>query len=350
MKKRIIGLGKEALLAGIDASGHLKRRLRNTSFMRALLYERSSKDVYGDHRIHEVMLSDKVRLDTYHKAIMKHVKEGDTVLDVGTGTGILAFFAAQKNPRRVYAIDHSKIVETAKLLADDNGVENVVFERVSSKEFSVREKVDVIIHEQIGYCLFDEHIVDLIGDLRDRLLAKNGKILPGRFELYIEPMSLKEEYRVPFLWEMDVHGVRYDSLRKGNGDRLAYESKEFMPLHYLRELYPFEVDCLLCEPEKVMELDLHSATEADVPKRLRYRKTVSKDSQMDVIGIYFRAIFDEDIAFDNSPLSPRTHFHMKAIRAEAMQCKEGDVLEFEWDIEDIARIATWTCAYRKVVG
>lgn len=339
---------KFVLFKALDLLNYLKGWLRNRSFVKKLLYERWSEKTFNNYGIHEIMLSDKVRVDNYYKAIMKYVKEGDIVVDVGTGTGILSFFASQRNPKRIYAIDHSNVIETAKSLAKYNNIKNVEFVNVSSKNFQIPEKVDIILHEQIGYYLFDEHIVENLTDLRDRLLAKNGKIIPNRFEVFIEPMCLKEEYRMPFIWEINSHNIKYDNLKELNEDRISYESKECLPGYYTRELYPFEVDYLLCEPVKIMELDLETVNEKDIPKRLHYRKTISKNGQMDLIGIYFKAIFDDEIFFDNSPLSTRTSFHMRAIRTEARQYKEGDVLEFNWDIRDIADIYTWTFTYQKI--
>jgi len=46
------------------------------------------------------MVFDKVRMDVYHEGISRNVKHGDVVVDLGTGTGILALFAAQQNPKK----------------------------------------------------------------------------------------------------------------------------------------------------------------------------------------------------------------------------------------------------------
>ena len=63
----------------------------------------SSRDYYFDSYahfgIHEGMLKDEVRTLTYKNAMYhnKHLFKGKTVLDIGSGTGILSMFAARVN-------------------------------------------------------------------------------------------------------------------------------------------------------------------------------------------------------------------------------------------------------------
>lgn len=54
------------------------------------------------------MLADCIRTETYQSAIFKNSEENfkdKVILDVGTGTGILAFFAIQAGAKMVYAVE-----------------------------------------------------------------------------------------------------------------------------------------------------------------------------------------------------------------------------------------------------
>ena len=69
------------------------------------------------------MLHDRVRTGTYKTAFDQNKIDfkDKVVVDVGTGTGILALFAAQAGAKTVYAIEASAIAENAKQLVKANG-------------------------------------------------------------------------------------------------------------------------------------------------------------------------------------------------------------------------------------
>ena len=64
--------------------------------IRAVELRNSFENLY----LHEQMLADSVRLDAYQAAIQRYVTSQHYVADIGTGTGVLAFFAAAKSPAK----------------------------------------------------------------------------------------------------------------------------------------------------------------------------------------------------------------------------------------------------------
>ena len=70
------------------------------------------------------MLEDHKRTGAYYQAVMQNRRqfEGKVVLDVGTGSGILAVFAAKAGARKVYAVEATPMAKFAQSLVEHNGV------------------------------------------------------------------------------------------------------------------------------------------------------------------------------------------------------------------------------------
>lgn len=105
------------------------------------------------------MLKDTVRTNSYKNSIYqnKHLFHNKIVLDVGCGTGILSMFAAKAGAKLVIGVDMSNIIDQAKEIVKDNGLEGkVVLLKGKMEEITLPdgiEKVDIIISEWMGYFL-----------------------------------------------------------------------------------------------------------------------------------------------------------------------------------------------------
>jgi histone-arginine methyltransferase CARM1 len=161
------------------------------------------------------MLADYVRTGTYQKAIYGNSADfhGRVVLDVGTGTGILAFFALQAGAARVYAVDASNSVHVAKKLAEANGfADRITIINGKIEEITLPEQVDVIISEPIGFLLVHERMLESYVVARDRFLKPDGLMMPTTGSIVLCPVSdeacHKEQLdRVAFWETKDFYGV-----------------------------------------------------------------------------------------------------------------------------------------------
>ncbi|KAI4344090.1 hypothetical protein L6164_011360 [Bauhinia variegata] len=137
------------------------------------------------------MLSDRVRMDAYYNAIFenKHHFNGKAVLDVGTGSGILAIWSAQAGARKVYAVEATKMSEHARALVKANNLEHVVeVIEGSMEDVTLPEKVDVIISEWMGYFLLRESMFDSVICARDRWLKPTGAMYPSHARMWFAPI------------------------------------------------------------------------------------------------------------------------------------------------------------------
>lgn len=292
---------------------------------------------------HEKMLADSVRTNSYRLGISRHIRPGDVVVDLGTGSGILSLFAAQSGPKKIYAIDHSDFIEIAREIARRNGVDGIEFVKVNSRHFTPPEKIDVILHEQIGDDLFDENMIENLLDLKSRILKPGGRIVPGRFELFLEPVALKEAFRVPFLWEIGLHGIDLSFLK--NSEALG---KYTPPRYMFRAMQPGAVDHFLCRPEPLLSIDLNDMTsEVEIPRSHSISRIVQHPGTMDGFYVYFTASFDDEIGFGTSPSNPAVNWGNRLFRTEAVTLNEGDALSYNVEMPSIVDARTWVVEFSR---
>ncbi|KNA14119.1 hypothetical protein SOVF_110490 [Spinacia oleracea] len=165
---------------------------------------------YSHLGIHEEMIKDHVRTDTYRNAIFKykHLIAGKVVVDVGCGTGILSIFCAQAGAKRVYAVDASDIAVQANEVINANNLSDtvkVLHGRVEDVE--IDEEVDIIISEWMGYMLLYESMLGSVITARDRWLKPGGLILPSHATLYMAPVTNPDRYSQSIDFWRNVYGI-----------------------------------------------------------------------------------------------------------------------------------------------
>ncbi len=298
-----------------------------------IILEMKNREHFTEMLVHERLLADQARTDAYYRAITRYVAPTDTVIELGTGSGILSLFAAQCGARKIVAIDHSDIIDVANRVAKANELGQIAFIKTRSKQLRLAERVDVILHEQIGKYVFDEQMLANITDLRDRLLKPSGRILPSRFEVFFEAAKLREKYRVPLMWEQDIHGVHFAGLRPWY-ERTVDPGKRM-------HVRPEHIDYLLCQPEKALEFDLMTVREEDFPRTISYSRSVVKSGRLDGFCLYFRALFDDEIAFGNAPWDETTDWMVPFFRTPSEDCASGRTIEFNLSMAELTAPEKW---------
>lgn len=154
------------------------------------------------------MLVDHVRMAAYHSAIMGNsaVFKDKVVMDVGTGSGILAVWAAKAGAKRVYAIEYTDMSKHAEKVMEANGVSDVVTVIRGAVEDVVLPKedfadgesntqcVDIMISEWMGYFLLRESMLDSLIRAREKFLRpRTGLMFPSHCTMYVAPITDEEE-------------------------------------------------------------------------------------------------------------------------------------------------------------
>jgi len=298
-------------------------------------YAANNRKIFAEFGEQERMLADKPRMAFYREMIRRHISTADRVIDLGTGTGILAAFASWQGAAKIYAIDHSDIIEQAKMLARHNGIKNVEFHSINSTLFELPERVDVILHEQMGDVLFDEEMVDNVIDLRNRLLKEGGRIWPARFELYCEPVQIRDKRAVPFIWELNIEGFDFSPLKNQQAQNADYYSYS--------EIDNSLVDHFLCDPIPLLSFDLNTLQKGELPLEITLASEVLNDGRMDGYTVYFKALVDDDLVLSTSPLDKdrAPHWGFRVLRTEQIQVKKGDILDITIGSENWPDIYSW---------
>lgn len=128
---------------------------------------------------HHNMLSDPARMESFRAAIAAAVPTGSKVLDLGGGTGVLSFFAAQR-ASRVWCVERNpELVQAARrLLAFNHGAERVEVIQADAFDYLPPEPVDVVICEMLHVGMLREKQVPVLTSFKRRYLEKFGAPLP----------------------------------------------------------------------------------------------------------------------------------------------------------------------------
>lgn len=255
--------------------------------------------LYHQLWIHREMLRDRVRCEAYRAAITRIVKPGSVVLDVGTGTGIMAMFAAQAGAKRVYAVERTSVADVAKQIIARNGLSRVI--RVVKGDITqvkLPEKVDVLISEWMGGFGVDENLVDPIVLARDRWLKAGGAMVPDTVTVWMAPVwdaSLCDALR---FWDSRAYGVDLGLL----GD--------FMTQEIFNARHDIVKKTLLAEPQLLWTFKTGTLRHAKttVPFRADFHAKACKKGVVNALAAWFHADFKCGIGLTNAPDAPGTHW------------------------------------------
>lgn len=128
---------------------------------------------------HHNMLMDENRMVNFKAAIDHAVFPGAKVLELGGGTGVLSWFAAQK-ASKVWCVEYNPdlVHESRKFLAQNPNGDRVEVIHADGFDYLPPEPVDVVICEMIHVAMLREKQVQMIESFKRRYSARFGKRLP----------------------------------------------------------------------------------------------------------------------------------------------------------------------------
>uniref|UniRef100_A0A4W6C0M5 Protein arginine N-methyltransferase 6 n=1 Tax=Lates calcarifer TaxID=8187 RepID=A0A4W6C0M5_LATCA len=276
-------------------------------------------DSYSDVTIHEEMIADHVRTNTYRTAILRNSESirGKVVLDVGAGTGVLSVFCAQAGARRVFAVEACSIAEQAvRIVRHNNLQDRIEVIRGTVETVDLPESVDVIVSEWMGYALLHESMLNSVLYARDKWLKPGGLILPSRAELYITPVSDPVvEDRLHFWYTVkDQYGV--DMSCMSDFARRCIMNSDIT-------VNSVSVEDVLSHPARFAELDLYSVTAEELRSvKGQFRCESFGSAAVNALCVYFTVTFPcpdkpQPLVLSTSPFKPETHWKQAVLYLDA---------------------------------
>lgn len=155
------------------------------------------------------MIDCGARMEAYRRALAACITPGSVVVDLGTGTGIMALLACRIGARRVYAIEPSDVIQVGRETAAANGYQDrIVFVQDLSTRVSLPERADVLVEDMRGVLPWlGRRIPDLI-DARQRMLREGGRIISRRDTAYCAVVEASEFYKLLLRpWQVTPEGI-----------------------------------------------------------------------------------------------------------------------------------------------
>jgi predicted RNA methylase len=129
-------------------------------------------------------LADRERTSAFQTAIQAVVKPGDVVLDLGTGSGIMAIFAARAGARKVYSVEiGSYLSQISAQIFQRSGYGTLIIPlRMDARDVSLRsvDKPDVVICEMITTGFLGEMHGPVINALKaSAVIDRQTRLVPA---------------------------------------------------------------------------------------------------------------------------------------------------------------------------
>jgi type III protein arginine methyltransferase len=180
MGQGLAGLGHAR--QAIELAERALRERPDDGLLRAMAREITAGQIEG---FHGAMLEDRPRNQAYRAAI-ESLASGRRVLDIGTGSGLLAMFAARGGAAAVHACERdTRLAVTAQEIVAANGLAGqITVHGCGSTELDAERdlggRADLVVTEIFAENLLKEGFIASLRDARERLCREDALYIPAR--------------------------------------------------------------------------------------------------------------------------------------------------------------------------
>jgi len=191
------------------------------------------------------LLSHRARLSKFQRALQKVVQPESRVVDIGTGTGILALIAARAGAKSVTAVDvNGRSLDYARKAAQINGLsQRVRFVESHFEDYVPEEQADIVICEMLSSMLLVEQQVPACTHAAKKVLKPGGIILPASASVYAVPVECHSLWERFNLFDLEFPKIP-QTLGKGDAKDLS-DAALVAKFNFSSPDIPAEVDEML---------------------------------------------------------------------------------------------------------
>jgi len=269
---------------------------------------------------HAAMLNDGVRAAAYDSAIRRAVRPGMHVLDIGTGTGLLAMMAARAGAARVTACESvGPLAGMAQEIIQNKGLEDKI--KVVNKSCEALDagadlggRADLLVAEIVDAGLLSERVLAAFADARARLLAPGAPIIPRGATVYAVPVESEALYAARRVG------------RVAGFDLSAFNA--LAPRLYLQAELRHYGWRPLAAPAPVFAFDFRNPDPE--PAEAAIDITATADGTAQLVAFWFVLALDDETALSTGPDAPPTHWQQAVYALDApFPVRAGDGMRID---------------------
>ena len=276
-------------------------------------------------------------MTTFRRALREVVQPGSTVVDVGSGTGVLAFMALELGARRVVALEQSGLARHAARIARESSLgSRVRFVQCDALTDDLPAvEADLVVCELLGHFGIGENLERALARVC-RLMAKpDAAIVPNRLELFAAPVECASLKRHIEFWDRSVAGVSLAPLRDVANRHIYLRHEEGLRM--------------LGATASLGARTLGGPRPADGFSRIRTELVVDRAGRMDAVMGFFRSRLSPSVSISTAPGDPSTHWGQVLFPVGGgLPVRAGDRADFS--LQRIARDSAYRWSWRVSVS
>jgi predicted RNA methylase len=136
------------------------------------------------------LLSHRQRIAKFAMVIERIVKPSDYVIDVGSGSGILAILAAKQGAQVTAVEINEESLRYAERAANLNGVaDQIEFVTSNIMEYRPTRLADIVMCEMLSSMMLIEQQIPVSNYVVESILKPSGKIIPSSIQIFAVPVQ-----------------------------------------------------------------------------------------------------------------------------------------------------------------